>query len=271
MRGPTVSGRCARLPDSDQGGGHDPQQARCIRMAAGRQQVAERRVQSCRRSRQPDDAAPRLSLRMKRIEQVVLAADLAGTAVFAIEGANAAIGAGLDLFGVMVLSLVVALGGGVIRDLLIGARPPSAVSDWRYPALAFASGLFAFVFHERVAAFSPSLLTTLDAAGLALFAVAGAVKALEFRVHPFIATLMGAVTGCGGGVVRDVLLARIPVVLVTDIYASAALLGAVVVVSCRRLGCSPIVAAVLGGAACFALRMTAVRFGWQLPKIAGGA
>lgn len=208
---------------------------------------------------------------MKRIEQVVLAADLAGTVVFAIEGANAAIGAGLDLFGVMVLSLVVALGGGVIRDLLIGARPPSAVSDWRYPALAFASGLFAFVFHARVATFSPSLLTTLDAAGLALFAVAGAVKALEFRVHPFIATLMGAVTGCGGGVVRDVLLARIPVVLVTDIYASAALLGAVVVVSCRRLGCPPVVAAVLGGVACFALRMAAVRFGWQLPKIAAGA
>ena len=99
---------------------------------------------------------------MKRIEQVVLAADLAGTAVFAIEGANAAIRAGLDLFGVMVLSLVVALGGGVIRDLLIGARPPSAVSDWRYPALAFAAGLFAFVFHARVASFSPSLLTMLD-------------------------------------------------------------------------------------------------------------
>lgn len=104
-----------------------------------------------------------------------------------------------------------------------------------------------------------------------MFAVAGAVKALEFRVHPFIATLMGAVTGCGGGVVRDVLLARIPVVLVTDIYASAALLGAVFVVSCRRLGCPPVIAAVLGGVACFALRMAAVRFGWQLPKIATGA
>ena len=183
-------------------------------MAAGGRQAAEaeRRVGLSRRRLQPDDAALRPFTHMKRIEQVVLAADLAGTAVFAVEGANAAIGAGLDLFGVMVLSLVVALGGGVIRDLLIGARPPSAVSDWRYPALAFASGLFAFVFHERVAAFSPSLLTTLDAAGLALFAVAGAVKALEFRVHPFIATLMGAVTGCGGGVVRDVLLARIPVV-----------------------------------------------------------
>ena len=143
--------------------------------------------------------------------------------------------------------------------------------DGRYPALAFASGLLTFVFHARVAAFSPALLTTLDAAGLALFAVAGAVKALEFRMHPFIAALMGAVTGCGGGVVRDVLLARIPVVLVADIYASAALLGAALVVSSRRAGCPPVVAAVLGGAACFALRMAAVRYGWQLPKLPAGA
>ncbi|WP_244122166.1 trimeric intracellular cation channel family protein [Burkholderia latens] len=208
---------------------------------------------------------------MNRIGRLVLAADLAGTAVFAIEGANAAIHAGLDLFGVMVLSLVVALGGGVIRDLLIGARPPSAVLDWRYPALAFASGLLTFVSHARVAAFSPALLTTLDAAGLALFAVAGAVKSLEFRMHPFIAALMGAVTGCGGGVVRDVLLARIPVVLVADIYASAALLGAALVVSSRRAGCPPVVAAVLGGVACFTLRMAAVRYGWQLPKLSAGA
>lgn len=167
-------------------------------MAIGSRHATEWRDRFGRCWLQPGDPAPRPFIRMKRIEQVVLAADLAGTAVFAIEGANAAIGAGLDLFGVMVLSLVVALGGGVIRDLLIGARPPSAVSDWRYPALAFAAGLFAFVFHARVASFPPSLLTALDAAGLALFAVAGAVKALEFRVHPFIATLMGAVTGCGG-------------------------------------------------------------------------
>lgn len=202
-------------------------------------------------------------------KQVVLAADLAGTVVFAIEGANAAIRAGLDLLGVLVLSFMVALGGGVIRDLLIGATPPSAMRDWRYPALAFAAGLMTFLLHLQIQAVPAPLLTTLDAAGLALFAVAGAEKALDFGINPFIAMLMGAMTGCGGGVMRDILLARVPMVLVADIYASAALLGACTVVVGRRIGCPPAVAAVLGFIVCFVLRMAAIRFGWQLPKLAG--
>jgi uncharacterized membrane protein YeiH len=201
-------------------------------------------------------------------KQVVLVADLAGTVVFAIEGANAAIDAGLDLLGVLVLSFMVALGGGIVRDLLIGATPPSAIRDWRYPVLAFVAGLTAFLLHTQVRAIPPLLLITLDAAGLALFAVAGAEKALEFRINPFIATLMGAITGCGGGVMRDMLLARVPMVLVANVYASAALLGAIVVVVGRRLGWSPVVAATLGGMACFVLRLAAVQFNWQLPKIA---
>lgn len=201
-------------------------------------------------------------------KQVVLVADLAGTVVFAIEGANAAIGAGLDLLGVLVLSFMVALGGGIVRDLLIGATPPSAIRDWHYPVLAFVAGLVAFLLHTQIQTMPMLLLTTFDAAGLALFAVAGAEKALEFEINPFVATLMGAITGCGGGVMRDMLLARVPMVLVANVYASAALAGAAVVVVSRRLGCPPAVAAVLGGIACFALRMAAVRFDWQLPKIA---
>jgi len=200
--------------------------------------------------------------------QVVLAADLAGTVVFAIEGATAAIHAGLDLLGVVVLSFIVALGGGIVRDLLIGATPPSAIKDWRYPALAFIAGLATFLLHAQVDALPPRLLSTLDAAGLALFAVAGAEKALDFQIPPFIATLMGAITGCGGGVVRDILLTRVPMVLVANIYASAALVGAAVLVICRRLGWPPALAACLGGVACFALRVAAVQFNWQLPRIA---
>lgn len=200
-------------------------------------------------------------------KRIVLAADLAGTVVFAIEGASAAIRAGLDLLGVLVLSFLVALGGGIIRDLLIGATPPSAIRDWRYPVLAFVAGLITFLIHTRIEAVPALLLTTLDAAGLALFAVAGAEKALDFKISPFIAMLMGAITGCGGGVMRDMLLARVPVVLVADIYASAALLGALVVVVGRRLGCPPAVAAVLGFVVCFALRIAAVQYGWQLPRI----
>lgn len=201
-------------------------------------------------------------------KHIVLVADLAGTVVFAIEGATAAIHAGLDLLGVLVLSFIVALGGGIVRDLLLGATPPSAMRDWRYPVLAFVAGLLTFVLHVQVEALPALLLSTLDAAGLALFAVAGAEKALEFGIHPFMATLLGAITGCGGGVVRDMLLSRIPMVLVADIYASAALLGAAVLVVGRRLGCPPAVAATLGGVVCFALRVAAVRFGWQLPRIA---
>lgn len=200
-------------------------------------------------------------------KQVVLTADLVGTVVFAIEGANAAIRAGLDLLGVLVLSFIVALGGGIIRDLLIGATPPSAIRDWRYPMLAFVTGLVTFLINTQIEAVPALLLTTLDAAGLALFAVAGAEKSLDFKINPFIATLMGAITGCGGGVMRDMLLARVPMVMVADIYASAALLGAVVVVVGRRLGCPPALAAALGFVVCFALRITAVRLGWQLPKI----
>ena len=205
------------------------------------------------------------SIRLRK--QVVLAADLAGTAVFAIEGASAAVRAQLDLLGVLVLSFIVALGGGMIRDLMIGATPPSAIRDWRYPVIAFVTGLVTFLIHTQVDAVPPLLLTTLDAAGLALFAVAGAEKALDFNINPFIAMLMGAITGCGGGVMRDMLLARVPMVLVADIYASAALLGAAVVVVGRRLGCPPAVAAALGFVVCFVLRMAAVRFGWQLPRI----
>jgi uncharacterized membrane protein YeiH len=205
---------------------------------------------------------------MKKIETIVLVADLAGTAAFAAEGAISAMQSGLDLLGVMVLSFAVALGGGVIRDLLIGATPPNAVRDWRYPALAFLTGLLTFVFHAEARNLSAPLLMALDAAGLALFAVAGAQKALSYGIGPFISTLMGTITGVGGGVVRDILLARVPMVLVADIYASAAFAGGVVLVVGRRFGLSPMAAALLSGAACFVLRVASVAYGWQLPKVA---
>jgi uncharacterized membrane protein YeiH len=202
---------------------------------------------------------------MNRNDTIILAADLAGTTVFALEGAVAAMRGGLDLLGVMVLAFVVALGGGVIRDLLIGATPPNAIRDWRYPALAFVTGLLTFAWHAQVLRVPGALLVALDAAGLALFAVAGAQKALAYGIGPFIAALLGTVTGVGGGVLRDLLLARIPAVLVTDIYASAAFVGGAVVVICRRLRLPPVVAAWSGGGACFAVRMAAVRYGWHLP------
>lgn len=196
--------------------------------------------------------------------RVVAVADLAGTFVFALEGAFAAIGGHLDLFGVMVLAFATALGGGVLRDILLGFLPPSALRGWSYAATAFSAAAIAFIINPHLQ-IPPPLLTTFDAAGLALFAVAGTEKALGAGIQPFSAILLGTITAVGGGTIRDVLLAHVPAILRVDIYATAALLGAVVVVACRRLGLSRPLAAALGGTACFALRLIAVWQHWHLP------
>jgi uncharacterized membrane protein YeiH len=196
--------------------------------------------------------------------------DYAGTFVFAAEGALAGIGARLDLFGLMVLSFVTALGGGIIRDVLLGATPPVAIRNWRYPAVAFAAGTLVFISNQFARQIPSDLTTTLDAAGLALFAIAGTEKALLADLSPFVAALLGTVTGAGGGVVRDMLLAQVPSVLRADVYATAAFAGALVMVLGRALGWPRALAAVSGFVVCFLLRMTSVWLHWHLP-IPGGA
>ena len=161
---------------------------------------------------------------------MLLVVDLLGTFIFAVEGATAGIEANLDLLGLMEVAFATALGGGMIRDLLIGAVPPNSIRDWRYPTAAFLGGAVVFCFYQFVSQVSPWVIIVFDAAGLGLFAVAGAAKALDFGIHPFIAVLMGGVTGVGGGTIRDILLARIPTVLRADVYATAALAGAAVLV-----------------------------------------
>lgn len=202
-----------------------------------------------------------------RQDRLLLAVDLIGTFVFAVEGALAGINAGLDVFGLMVLAFVTALGGGTIRDLLIGAIPPNSIRDWRYATTAFAGGGAVFFFHTIVQEVPLHLMVTLDAAGLALFAVSGAGKALEFGITPLLAVMMGAVTGAGGGTVRDLLLAKIPAVLNSDVYATAALAGAVILVAGIKMKMPQGLAMSLGAGVCFALRMVAVWQHWSLPRV----
>jgi uncharacterized membrane protein YeiH len=137
----------------------------------------------------------------------------------------AGIEARLDLFGVLVLSFVTALGGGIVRDLLIGAAPPAAIRDWRYATIAFSGGALAFLLYQVVRQVPHPVLMALDAAGLALFAVAGTAKALDFHLNALSVALMGTITGAGGGVVRDIFLVQVPAVLQVEIYATAALAG----------------------------------------------
>lgn len=177
---------------------------------------------------------------------LVLVADLSGTAVFAVEGALGGIASQLDFPGVMVIALVTALGGGMIGDVLLGAAPPSAMRDWRYPATALLAGTFTFLFVPLIRGIPPMALVWLDAMGLALFAVAGTEKALDHRLAPFIVIFLGTITAVGGGRVRDILLVLL-----------------------RQLGWSARAAAILGGVACFLLRIVSVWQHWQLPKALG--
>ena len=204
---------------------------------------------------------------LKSANTVLFVADMAGTLVFAIEGGIAAIVGNLDLLGLLVLAFATALGGGIVRDLLIGDTPPASLRNPSYAATAFLGGLTVFLLHHHLDELPVSTLMVLDAAGLSLFAIAGTEKALQFQMHPFIAVLLGTITGVGGGTVRDIFLARIPVVLRADVYATAALAGAVCMIAARKLRFSPTVAALLGGLVCFSLRVISVWRHWNLPRV----
>ena len=190
--------------------------------------------------------------------------DLTGTFVFALSGAMAAVKHRLDAFGVLVLCFVTGNAGGITRDIMIGALPPAAINEWRYVAVSILAGLIVFFGYPLINRLSSPVLL-FDAAGLGLFCVAGADKALAFHAGPLAAILLGMVTGIGGGVVRDVLVMEVPTVLRTELYAVAALLGAAITVGGRSLGMPSHVAAPIGATLCITLRLLALRYGWHLP------
>lgn len=198
------------------------------------------------------------------MQQFPLVLDLAGTFVFALSGALAGVKRKLDVFGILVLSFAAGNSGGITRDLLIGAVPPGAVADWRYLGVSLFAGLITFYFSPLIERLSNSVLL-FDAAGLALFAVTGASKALAYGLNPVMATVLGMVTGIGGGMVRDVLLAEIPTVLRADLYAVAALAAAAVVVIGHMLQLPTAPVTVVALILCFSLRVMAIRYGWRLP------
>lgn len=198
------------------------------------------------------------------VNTLLVSFDLGGTFVFALSGGMAAVKHRLDLFGVLVLAFAAGNSGGIARDVMIGAVPPAALGDWRYIAVSILAGLITFYWYRIINRLSSPVLV-FDAAGLALFAVAGAGKALAFHAGPVAATLLGMLTGVGGGMMRDVLVSEIPTVLRTELYAVAALIGAAVVVVGKLLHVPSPVAAAAGAMLCFGLRFIAMRRRWQLP------
>ncbi|HET6211871.1 MAG TPA: trimeric intracellular cation channel family protein [Micromonosporaceae bacterium] len=197
----------------------------------------------------------------------LLAADLTGVAVFAASGGSAAVEKRLDLFGVAFVGFVAALGGGIVRDLVIDSVPPLAFANWRYPAVAAATSLAVFWLHPQLARLRKTVLV-LDAAGLALFTVTGTVTALDAHVPEPGAALIGMLTGIGGGLARDLLVGEIPVVLRREFYAVASLIGALAVVGLVRLDAHRPVLMLGTAALIFGLRLIALRRRWSAPVAA---
>jgi uncharacterized membrane protein YeiH len=194
---------------------------------------------------------------------LILWLNLVGTFVFGLSGGLAAARARLDLFGVIVLAGVVGLAGGIVRDVLIGV-PPATFRDWRYLAAAGAAGLVSFYATPTIERRQRAVLV-FDAIGLSVFCVTGASKALDFGVGPVPAVLLGAITGIGGGMLRDVLLGEIPLVLRRELYAVPALLGAAVVVTAFKSGHLSPVFPLVGAAVCLGVRLVGVRYSLNVP------
>ena len=201
------------------------------------------------------------------VDRIVLVADLLGTAVFAAEGALVAMAARLDLLGIAVIAFVVALGGGLLRDMLLGATPPAALRGNGYLLVVLVSTLGAVALRSQLQGPMAGVLLVLDAGGLALFATAGTQKALDANLGAGAAAIIGTLTATGGGALRDVLLNHVPAVLRVDFYATAAFAGAVVIIAARRAGFSARTGAVTGGMVCFLLRLLGASLHWHLPVI----
>ncbi len=201
---------------------------------------------------------------------LLLALDLTGTFLFALNGAFTAVRhAKLDIVGVISLGMITALGGGILRDILIDDLPPATFRDWRYLVVAAGGGLAAFFAGKHLDKVA-WLITVLDAAGLSLFAVTGATKSLAFGLGAGQAVILGAVTGVGGGTLRDVLLRQVPTVLHSELYAVPALVGAAVAVVATSAHVYGAPAALGAAFSCFLVRMVGVRFQLNAPAPPGG-
>lgn len=198
---------------------------------------------------------------------MLLVFDLIGTFVFATSGALVARKANLDLFGAFVLSLAAGTAGGILRDVLVGFTPPIALTEWRYPLTALAAMLAVALKADFLETRLERPITMLDAFGLGLFATTGTWRALDASLPVVTAIVVGVVTAVGGGVVRDMLVARVPVVLHREIYALAAAVASGLVIAADVMDINRVFAGVAAVAATASLRLVATYKRWDVPKI----
>ncbi len=196
---------------------------------------------------------------------LVTALDIVGTFAFALSGGIRAVENRMDPFGVVFLSFVAAVSGGIVRDVMIGAVPPAALQSTLYVSIAGVAGMICFYAYPRIKSFARPV-AFFDAIGLGLFCVVGTRKALDAGLSPVMAALLGMLTAVGGGLAADVLTARPPMVLRREIYALAALAGALLLALGSHVGVPDIVVAPLGALLATSLRLIAISYDWHLPK-----
>ena len=196
---------------------------------------------------------------------IIYILDLIGTAAFAASGAWVGVRKHMDLFGVLVLGMVTAVGGGTLRDLLLGDIPPFSLKNETYMLVALGVSLAVFVNRARFIVFEKALLY-FDAVGLGTFVVIGTTKALDFQLGWLGAVLMGVMTGTAGGVIRDVLANQVPLILRREIYASACIAGGILLVVLELNGMERPAAALSAAGTVIMVRLLAIRYDWALPR-----
>ena len=190
--------------------------------------------------------------------------DMIGTFAFAVSGAEAAKESELDFFGIVIVAFLTACGGGIIRDICIGVTPPVGISYWPYLVLTIIASIIVVTCYKYIIKLKfPVLL--FDALGLSMFAVAGTQKSLYLGLNYEVAILLGVLSAIGGGIIRDILLGRIPVVLRKEVYGSAALIGSIMAAFTHSIGADGSVGAWIGITACFCVRYYSMKKKWNLP------
>jgi len=198
--------------------------------------------------------------------ELIYVLDILGTFAFAISGAQVAKKKQFDIFGVIIIAFVTAVGGGMIRDVLINAHPINWIGDLNYVWTILIAVLTMYLFRSKVAHLSKTLFL-FDTIGISVFTLLGLQKGLDYNLHPFLALIMGMVSAVFGGVIRDVLTRKVPLIFKKEIYASACLIGGVVYLSIGFLDVSENIQFVLSGLVIFAIRLVAVKYKLELPKI----
>jgi uncharacterized membrane protein YeiH len=198
--------------------------------------------------------------------EIIYVLDILGTFAFAVSGALVASDKKFDLFGVIIIAFVTAVGGGMLRDVLINAHPINWIGDLNYLYIIFSAVLFTFLFKSKIAHLSKTMFL-FDTIGISVFTLLGLQKGLAYNLHPIIALIMGMISAVFGGVLRDVLTNKVPLIFEKEVYASACLAGGIMYLILNYFMVDENINFIVSASVVVIIRAIAVKFHLELPKI----